>query len=160
MEDCFICRDKKEEFKKLPCEHKLCYYCFIRLAQTSCPFCRAEFEYSYLELNDRKKTGIYYKNDIPSPLITPNYYENNTGSITPLNITNSNRSRVVRRNNVDILEIPFSRIERKRIRNRRRNLTKEEVLERRRITKKRIKRKWEKKEGRYRKLNWWDVPVN
>ena len=166
MEDCFICRDYSERWKVLPCQHKLCYACFIRLDKNSCPFCRAEFKYTQIELKDRIKEGINYKHlQSSSQLITPDEFNerqtHNSSRYINNNETNNLSNRIRRRNN-NIIEhnIPFSRINRNRIRNRRKNLSKDEILERRNITKKRIKRKWMKKDARYRKMNWWDISVN
>ena len=60
----------------------------------------------------------------------------------------------------DYRDIRGSRINRNRFRKRRRNLSMKEIKERRRIIKKKCKRKWNKKNSRALKTNWWNIEVN
>ena len=55
--------------------------------------------------------------------------------------------------------IPYSRISRNKSRKRRRDLSEEEVKERREIIKKKCKRKWELKNGRVNKIKWYDIVI-
>mgnify|MGYP001158202077 FL=1 len=43
--NCGICLEDREEndFKILPCSHKLCNHCLPKLLKTECPFCRCKF---------------------------------------------------------------------------------------------------------------------
>ena len=40
--ECHICYEQKscDQFKTLVCNHKLCYGCYKKLLQNTCPFCR------------------------------------------------------------------------------------------------------------------------
>ena len=58
---------------------------------------------------------------------------------------------------INIINEPFSRVRRNMIRNRRRNLSFDQVLKRRRRIKKRCKRKWMRKNGRLAKINFYDL---
>ena len=55
------------------------------------------------------------------------------------------------------IPVPYSRVRRNMTRNRRRNLSFDEVLKRRRRIKKRCKRKWMRKNGRLAKINFYDL---
>ena len=52
---------------------------------------------------------------------------------------------------------PYSRARRNMNRNRRRNLSFDEVLQRRRRIKNKCKRKWMRKNGRLAKINFYDL---
>ena len=58
MEDCLICYNKMKTGKTLPCQHKLCHSCYLRLDNCSCPFCRKNFTYSKKDLIKRDKLNI------------------------------------------------------------------------------------------------------
>ena len=112
------------------CGHKLCKDCFMLLQKNTCPFCRQPYTQSELEIKNNNQPNSYNNNP-------PNYY------------------RITLHNELDnsfIPQVPFSRIRRNMVRKRRRNLTFEEVLERRKIIKKRMKRKWMMKNRRREKL--------
>lgn len=162
MEDCSICYNKMKTGKTLPCQHKLCHSCYLRLDNCSCPFCRKNFTYSKKDLLNRDKLNIDYSNwQPPSELMIPQGFNvsNNTSntSNTSNNIIN-NRIYTNRYNNI-FSNPQFSRINRNRKRKKRRDLSMKEILERRRIIKKKCKRKWLKKNRRSKKINWWEIPV-
>ena len=127
-----ICYSSSTEWKILPCCHKLCFSCYIKLIHESCPYCRQHFKYSVDEINIRHNKNI---NHIPQQL---------TNSFNELTIDSD-------------YNIPNSRTNRQRFRKRRRNLTEDEVKERRRIIKKKCKNKWTCKENRMKK--WYHIMV-
>jgi hypothetical protein len=139
MEDCTICYQKTNKWKVLPCHHKLCKKCYIKLRQATCPYCRREFTYTKEEQIKRHNLYISNRNHPPSQLRLNNTI--NIEEYTNYNIVNS-------------------RIERNRTRRRRRNLSMKEIQERRRLIKKRCKSKWNKKYRRTMKNNWWNIEVN
>ena len=51
MEDCTICYIETNNWKVLPCCHKLCKKCYMKLRHSSCPYCRREFTYTKEEQN-------------------------------------------------------------------------------------------------------------
>lgn len=127
---------------KLECNHDICYSCYIKLQVSKCPFCRNNFNYTQKEVELRKKNGISYTKWQPPVEISdyiPEYF-NDDDILNDDNILNEG-----------INEVPFSRINRNRKRNRRRDLTFDEVLHRRQMIKTRCKRKWLKKNGRKNK---------
>ena len=130
--ECHICYEQKscDQFKTLVCNHKLCYGCYKKLLQNTCPFCRHIIT-------------------LPNPSNTNNNY-----SSVPF----PTRSFSVN-NNPDVYMIPepYSRARRNMNRNRRRNLSFDEVLQRRRRIKNKCKRKWMRKNGRLAKINFYDL---
>ena len=145
MEDCYICYCKIDKIHRLPCNHTLCYNCYIKLIQPHCPFCRQPFTYSADDIKNKpvSPTASYINNSINVMLDNLHISNNN-----PLydNIDNHDN------HNADNFG-PFSRVRRNCNRKRRRDLTFEEVLERRQMIRKRCKDKWMKKEGRLNKNN-------
>ena len=139
MEDCTICYQKANNWKVLPCQHKLCKKCYMLLRQATCPYCRREFIYTKEEQIKRYNINSSNRNYPPTQLRS-----NNT-----INLEEYNNYNIVN-----------SRINRNRTRRRRRNLTMKEIQERRRIIKKKCKRKWDKKNRRTMKNNWWNIEVN
>jgi len=138
MEDCYICyngydANNKNVWEILPCNHKLCKKCFNILTKNkrryNCPFCRHEI------IKDFDKTN-------KNPQVQLNNIELSIDIEISVEIT---------------LDIPFSRLERNRIRKRRRNLTFEEIKERRENIKKRCKKKWNNREARLSKTNWYEL---
>ena len=127
MEDCTICYIKTNNWKVLPCCHKLCKKCYMKLRQNSCPYCRRQFNYTKDE--QEKRQNINNQHPPSQYRSTINY------------------------------EITNSRINRNRVRRRRRNLSMKEIKERRRLIKKKCKRKWNKKYSRALKTNWWNIEV-
>ena len=128
--------------KVLSCDHFLCESCYLRLDKTYCPFCRKVFTYSTLDILKRKKLNLNYNWQHPSQInnyIPPDNY-NNIG-------LPSSTLRVNRRNHQFVNE-PYSRARKNMNRRRRRNLSFDEVLERRRIIRRRCRSKWMKKNGR------------
>ncbi len=151
MEDCNICYSKisdVSEKKTLSCQHSLCENCYLQLTQSLCPYCRTYFEYSDEDKNKRKKLNINNNYTPPPQLFDPsiNLLDN---SFNQLEISNNTRN-----NNY---HIPFSRRNRQKFRRRRRDLTEEEIKERRQIIRNKCKRKWLLKEGRLNKLKWFEV---
>lgn len=124
MEDCYICYCKKSKMHQLLCNHTLCYSCYIKLVQPHCPFCRQPFIYSDDDLHNKIVPPIAPYID----RLIPNFIH-------------------------VFINAPFSRVRKNCYRKRRRNLTFEEILERRKNIKNRCKNKWIKKNGR---LNKWD----
>ena len=149
MEDCSICFTGTKSWKNLPCQHKLCNSCFLKLDHTKCPFCRKDFSYNKDELKQRKKLNINYSNwRPPSQLVIPEEFTRRNRSNLPVIRYNENDFSQYER------QIPFSRIERNRIRRRRRNLSPKEYLERRKRIKKKCKMKWTKKNKRAQKISF------
>ena len=168
MESCTICcfqysdqecdKGISRNCKTLSCNHHLCFSCYLKLEKTFCPFCRSTFNYTNEEVSQRNVlfNNITYKNwQPPSQLLnyipTSNYQVRNRhrsileydNIIIPTNNRNQN-----------IEQEPYSRIRKNMVRNRRRNLSYDEVLERRKIIKARSKRKWMKKNNRLDKENF------
>jgi hypothetical protein len=152
MEDCNICysKIKEEEKKLLSCKHSLCKSCYLRLATQKCPYCREPFLYTQDEIRTRQELNIKYNNNTPpSQLFDESILLNNFNQLTLNNRQN---------NNVNYIDqVPFSRLTRNKNRKRRRNLSEDEVRERREIIRKKCKRKWKLKEGRLNKIKWYDI---
>lgn len=130
MEDCNICYQSKEKMLKAStCGHELCMDCFKSLRLNTCPYCRQSYTREELKL---KGNNIEIQHYIPPQY---NYITRN------LNLDDEN------------IQVPFSRVRRNMVRKRRRNLSFEEIKEKRRIIKKRMKMKWCKKNGRLNKHN-------
>ena len=139
MEDCYICYCKIDKIHRLPCNHTLCYNCYIKLIQPHCPFCRQPFTYS--------------ADDIKNKPVSPTASYINM-MIDNLNISNNNPLYDSNLDNHEFQNESFSRVRINCNRKRRRDLTFEEVLERRQIIRKRCKDKWMKKDGRQNKFNY------
>ena len=160
MESCTICCFPYEESntseitrskKVLCCHHCLCESCYLRLEYQHCPFCRSSFQYTQEELNKRRSLNLeYYKWQPPSQI--SNYIPSD-------NLRSRTRAR--HRNITFISDIisntstsnnthaeAFSRVRKNMQRRRRRDLSFEEVLERREMIRKRSKLKWTKKNER------------
>ena len=122
---CHICYEFKTDgqIKTLVCNHKLCCDCLNKLIQSSCPFCRHNIELP--------NQPVYVSPDIP------------------ISIEDINSNQNIAEN----YQQPFSRVRRNMNRRRRRNLSFDEVLQRRRRIKKRCKRKWMRKNGRMIKIS-------
>ena len=150
MEDCLICFTGTKSWKNLPCQHKLCNSCFLRLDHNKCPFCRKAFDYNKDELKKRNKLNINYSNwHPPSQLVIPEEFTRRNRP-TNLPILQYDENDYTHYNT----QRPFSRLERNRIRRRRRNLSPKEYLERRKRIKKRCKMKWTKKNRRAQKTSF------
>lgn len=151
MEECLICYSMSSEmvWKTLSCQHKLCNLCYLKLATANCPFCRKDITYNSIDSIKRQEYTNSYRTYTPPAQLTdieffiPNTQDGHT------------RHRRERRPTMDYIEHnpPFSRLNRKRFRNRRRDLTEEEMLERRMMIRQRCKKKWERKNGRLDKIN-------
>lgn len=148
MEDCRICFSvvSKSNWKKLSCDHTLCYSCYLKLNQPACPYCRVDFSYTKEDIANREKRKIRYTPYTPPAQLTEiNLLDH--GFINNLEETNVNYYQ-----NNEIV-----RINRKMLRRRRRNLTQEEVEERRKNIRIRCRRKWRNKENRSNKIKWYDL---
>jgi hypothetical protein len=141
MEDCKICYSN-ESNKKLPCGHELCSSCCVRLNSALCPFCRANFIYNANEIKERIQLGLIngYKWEVPPGLV-----------FLPRDWLTPNRHITVDDTN-SLVNEPFSRAIKNGERRRRRFLSLDEVLERRKELKERKARHWEKKNGRLAKI--------
>ena len=164
MEECYICFSSLEssDFKSLPCSHKICFSCYLRLEKTKCPLCRKDFKYNLEDKNKRRELGI--QNKYNSPSTQQNYIERTR--INDFNNVNNNdnnfysdrtRRRINRENNIHIENIGIAG--RQRYRKRRKNLSEEEIKEKRKIIREKCKRKWMIKENRLNKVNWYDINV-
>ena len=133
MEDCYICynsfEDKKHNWEVLPCNHKLCKKCFDIISKNKRNYKCPFCRHEIINENTNKNPQVQL-NDVRIDL-----------EIT-VEIT---------------LDIPFSRLERNRTRKRRRNLTFEEIKERRENIRKRCKKKWNNREARLNKTNWYEL---
>ena len=156
MEDCKICYSN-ESNKKLPCGHELCSSCCVRLNSAICPYCRQNFIFNADEIKQRFKLGIVngYKREIPPVPILPRDW------ITPVPrqldeieivIDNAPYSRIINE--------PFSGARRSGERRRRRFLSLDEVLERRKQLKERKARHWEKKNSFLNKNYSGLIPID
>lgn len=148
MEDCTICFTGTKSWKTLPCQHKLCETCYLKLDNCLCPYCRKKFTYTKDELKKRSKMNINYNNwHPPSQLVIPEEFTRNNSNLPVINDTLDN--------DFPIMNNPaFSRMERNRIRRRRRNLSQKEYIERRKRIKKKSKMKWLKKKKRAEKIRF------
>lgn len=153
MEDCGICYtsfSECSEVKTLSCNHQLCARCYLRLQTQKCPYCRHEFKYDKEDIIKRQLIHNY----------TPPTQQSNNNNQIELN----NSFYIFDFNSFNQLEIytrprniPFSNINRKRNRKRRRDLSEEDILERRRIIRDKCRRKWSHKEARINKIKWYEI---
>ncbi len=153
MEECLICCTVFSTLKELSCHHKLCNACYLKLDKPNCPYCRTTINYTKEEIIKRNQNiSQYYRWQPPTQLLT---------------IESRSIRRQINHSNINIdidididvnitSDIPFSRIDRQRNRRRRRNLSKEEVLDKRANIKKRCKKKWKTREGRLSKNPWYE----
>lgn len=129
--ECHICYEHKScgQFKTLVCNHKLCYGCYKKLLKNTCPFCRHVIT-------------------LPNPF--------NTQNVRSPSVYNSSQSFSLENDpDVHMSNGSYSRARRNMRRNRRRNLSFDEVLLRRRRIKNKCKRKWMRKNGRLAKINFF-----
>ena len=144
MEDCNICYTNQST-KKLPCNHELCSECCVRLNSAICPFCRSKFTFNAIEMKQRISLGLIHGYNWEQPPVI-----RNNNSILPnrqLHISEEYEANE-----------PFSRIINNGTRRRRRALSLDEVLERRKEINERKARHWDRKDARLRKLTaWWEV---
>jgi hypothetical protein len=152
MEDCKICYIK-ESNKKLPCCHEICSDCCVRLNSAICPFCRRNFTYTNDEIKERIKLGIIngYKVEVPPSLAFQNQNFLLTHNILPRDWINNRQLNL--NNQEEIIHEPYSRAIKNSQRRRRRFLSLDEVLERRKEIKEKQARHWEKKNGRLNKYS-------
>lgn len=162
MEECYICFSNLEssDFKSLPCSHKLCKICYLKLEKSKCPLCRKDFIYTKEDINKRRELGI--QNKYNSPSVQQNFIDRtriNDFSNIELPNYQSNRShrRMNRNRNIDVEDIGV--VGRQRYRKRRKNLSEEEIKEKRKIIREKCRRKWMIKENRLSKVNWYDIQV-
>ena len=131
--------------KVLSCNHVLCESCYLRLDKTYCPFCRKVFTYSHSDIIKRKQLNLNYTWQPPSQI--SNYIPPDTTNPTFATISNNTLNRSLEQNE------PFSRARKNMVRRRRRNLSFDEVLERRQTIRRRCQMKWMRKNGRLEKEN-------
>jgi hypothetical protein len=146
MEDCKICYSN-ESNKKLPCGHELCSSCCVRLNSAICPYCRQNFIFNADEIKQRLKLGIVngYKREIPPVLPLPiEWIRPVPWQLNELEISHEPFFRID--------NAPFSGARRSGERRRRRFLSLDEVLERRKELKERKARHWERKNSRLNKI--------
>ena len=156
MESCSICflgfTEKPEinlnnrcRFQKfLSCGHSLCFSCYLQLQQTKCPFCRAEFTYSFEDILLKNNKNIKRNN-----LLGDSTEQLNTNWQPPTTTPLANATTY------DYNNQPFSRIKKLMNRKRRRNLSFDEVLDRRKKIKKKIVTHWIRKNGRlYKEIGY------
>lgn len=146
--DCHICYDKNSSLKYLPCEHSLCYNCFIRLANSICPYCREIFIYTAEEIIQRTNIGLrngYQSNNLQPELNIPDeLIFNSSSQLLP--------SIIYQRNNR--LENHYQMIEsrnKKRKNYKNKNLSNDEINDRR--NNKRELKKWSRRERHLEKTN-------
>ena len=134
MEECSICYSSSSDnnWKILSCQHKLCHLCYLKLDNSICPYCRKEFTYNREDIIRRQELNIKYESYTPPARL--NTFE----SYTEQGLT----QRTIRRNNTININTnpPFSRLNKNRFRNLRRNLSQEEIRERRKNIRKRLPR--------------------
>ena len=163
MESCTICCFPYEENntsvisrtkKVLCCHHSLCESCYLRLEYQHCPFCRSSFQYTQDELNKRKSLNLEYYKWQPPSQITNYIPSDNSRTRTRTRTRHRNITFVsdiisnTQNNNSNPQVEHFSRVRKNMHRRRRRDLSFEEVLERREMIRKRSKLKWTKKNER------------
>ena len=153
MESCSICfleftdkpnlnlnsRCRYQKF--LSCGHNLCFSCYLKLHQTKCPFCRTDFVYSFEDLfiKNKKVTKANKVHTLQAQVNNQNIQQENlwqppTTSQLTLLLNESNE--------------PFSRLKKNANRKRRRNLSIDEILQRRQQIRKKCQQKWSHKQGR------------
>jgi hypothetical protein len=149
MESCSICflefTEKPEinlnnrcRFQKfLSCGHCLCFACYLKLHQTKCPYCRNDFVYSFEDL--------YLKNK--KTLKSSKNHSLGVQGIIETEITWQPPTTIQYTLLEDTIE-PFSRLKKNTHRKRRRNLSFDEILEKRKQIRKKCQKKWTHKEER------------
>jgi len=148
--DCHICYDKNSSLKFLPCEHSLCYNCFIRLANSICPYCREKFIYTQEEIIQRTNIGLrngYQSNDLQPGLSIPDEFIFISSSQLLPSIIYQRNIRL--ENHYQMIE---SRNKRKNNNNKNRPSI-EEINDRRNNINKRELKKWSRRERRLEKMN-------
>ena len=148
--DCHICYDKNSCLKSLPCEHSLCYNCFIRLANSICPFCREIFTFTTEEIIQRTNIGLrngYQSNDLQPGLSIPDEFIFSSSSQLLPSIIYQRNIRL--ENHYQMIE---NRNKRKNFNNKNRPSI-EEINDRRDNIKKRELKKWSRRERRLEKMN-------
>jgi len=149
--DCHICYDKNSSLKSLPCEHSLCYNCFIRLANSICPYCREIFMYTPEEIIQRTNIGLrngYQSNDLQPGLNIPDeFIFTSSSQLLP--------SIIYQRNNR--LENHYQMIEnhsnKRKNHNNKNKLSIDEINDRRNNINKRKLKKWSRRERQLEKMN-------
>jgi len=148
--DCHICYDKNLSLKFLPCEHSLCYNCFIRLSNSICPYCREKFIYTKEEIIQRTNIGLrngYQSNDLQPGLSIPEeFIFNSSSQLLPTIIYQRN---IRLENQYHMIE---SRNKRKNNNNKNRPSI-EQINDRRNNINKRELKKWSRRERRLEKMN-------
>jgi len=145
--DCHICYDKNSSLKFLPCEHSLCYNCFIRLANSICPYCRENFTYTPEEIIQRTNIGLrngYQSNDLQPGLSLPDeFIFISSSQLLP---------SIIYQRNIR-LENHYQMIESRNKNNNKNRPSIEEINDRRNNINKRELKKWSRRERRLEKMN-------
>ena len=148
MEDCKICFITASD-KKLPCGHELCSKCVVRLNSASCPYCRQNFIFSLQEIKERIKLNIVngYQWEVPPGL-----------AFRPIDWINNPRQLNISVED-NVINEPFSRVRKNMERRRRRFLSFDEVLERRKQIAEKKARHWDKKNAQLSKSShfWHEI---
>ena len=155
MEECYICFSSFETngFEILPCSHKICSYCHIRLENPNCPLCRKQFNFT--KEQNKKRIDLGIKNKYSSPSVQQENFERNR--LNDFNsIINQSTNRNTRNNN-SYDNVGIGIVGRQRYRRKRRNLSEEEIKEKRKIIREKCRRKWMIKENRLNKVMWYDL---
>jgi len=140
MEECKICYIK-ESNKKLPCGHECCSDCCVRFNSALCPYCRQSFTFTADEIKKRIQLGII--NGYNWEVLPPGL------ALTPIEWVQPARQL----NNITReAPEPYSRVIRNCVRRRRRNLSFDEVIVRRKEIQERKARHWDRKDGRLNKI--------
>ena len=158
--DCIICYFKKPSLKTLSCKHSLCSNCYLRLANTVCPFCREAFVYTADEIKQKTKIGLKYKypcNDVQPGLALPDEFVLNVQNQL---VSNSifHRNQIIE-NQYLIIEDGYNSTRSKKKNkkyskgNQNTGLSIEEINEQRQNISKREFKKWSRKDGRLYKIN-------
>lgn len=149
MEDCKICYETVSN-KKLPCGHELCSKCVVRLNSASCPYCRQNFIFSLQEIKERIKLNIVngYQWEVPPGL-----------AFRPIDWINNNPRQLNISVEDNVVNEPFSRVRKNMERRRRRFLSFDEVLERRKQIAEKKARHWDKKNAQLLKSShfWHEI---
>lgn len=155
MEECYICFttiEKPSDFSVLSCSHKLCKFCYLRLDKPNCPLCRQQFTYTRNEIYERKQLGIidkYNKYNSPS---AQHSRINDLSLFTDIERINNRSNSNNQNQNNDNNQYFSGLISRQSNRKRRRNLSEDEIKEKRSIIRERCRNKWIRKNGRLAKM--------
>ena len=158
MEECYICFttiEKPSDFSVLSCSHKLCKFCYLRLDKPNCPLCRQQFTYTKDEIYERKQLGIidkYNKYNSPSAQRSRINDLSLFTDIERINHRPNSNNNQNHDNDINHNQYLSGIIARQTNRKRRRNLSEEEIKEKRSIVREICRNKWIRKNGRLAKM--------